>query len=123
MYVCVYVICIDACVHACVRMSAISKVFRVRWWTKHHGAATRKRQVALSNSRVAGKFDKGRLKTEKKKKSQDPATTKQYVDKSGQRRFTGTRLLKATQHMTQLMLCEVAGLLPYDSIRLSSIQT
>ena len=69
---------------------------------KHWGAPSPKRQFAITNSAIAKKFDKGRLVRDR---SEGPSkNAKKYIDRAGKQRYTGTRLLKATQCATQSII-------------------
>ena len=76
------------------------EVFKVRWWMKHYSGPTAKRHIGLTNMLAAGKIDKGRLR---RAQAKGPATCVKYLDKRGQTKYKGTRLLKSTQYRTELL--------------------
>ena len=83
---------------------ASNEVARVGWWMGMYGAASAKRQYALSNSPIIRRLDRGKLQVTFRKRVQTSVT---YVDGSGKKRFHGTPQLKATEmlvlHTVQLL--------------------
>ena len=66
---------------------------------KLFGARSPKRHVGYSNSRAIVRLDGGQLKRSKEDRKSD--TTVSYRDSRGQKRFKGSKTLKATECMPQ----------------------
>lgn len=75
------------------------QVWTIAWWMKLFGARSPKRHVGYSNSRAIVRLDVGQLKRSKEDRKSD--TTVSYRDSRGQKRFKGSKTLKATECMPQ----------------------
>ena len=64
---------------------------------------TAKRHIALTNTAMAARLDRGKLKREQREQAKGPATCVKYVDKAGRTRFKGTSWLKSSQYRAQFM--------------------
>lgn len=74
--------------------------YRQALWMKHWGHSCLKRTLLWSTSDFISKLNLGKIqKTHHKLLVK---TVKQYIDKSGKRRFHGTKALKATEFLTWL---------------------
>ena len=90
----------------------------VRWWMAHYNAPTPKRHYAYSNTPVVLGLDRGVLQKWKPKTGQKVTTAERYVDKSGKRRYKGTKHLRTTENL----VCEMLYIFyPMGSANLSSI--
>ena len=68
----------------------------VKWWMAHYKADTPKRHYAYGNSKAIKRIDKGKLVGWKPKASK-VVTAQHYVDKSGKKRYKGTKKLRSTE--------------------------
>ena len=69
---------------------------------------TPKRQISWSNSRYIWSFDRGQLKRPRGKHGsvkKSNKTSHRYQDASGRMRWTGTKLLKATENLARTHSC------------------
>lgn len=88
--------------HCC--FSLRSQVNRTSWWMMHYGGPTPKRHVAWCNSPNINFLDLGKLRgwakhkreLEAKGNAPQPLVHK-YIDKSGRRRYKGSRSLKSSE--------------------------
>ena len=81
-----------------------SQVHRTAWWMLHYGGPTPKRHVAWSNSPHISFLDLGKLRGWAKRKRELEAKgngpqplVHKYFDKSGKRRYKGSRSLKSSE--------------------------
>eukprot|EP00438_Fugacium_kawagutii_P019126 Skav231197 [mRNA] locus=scaffold2432:37207:42079:- [translate_table: standard] len=63
----------------------------------HYQSCTPKRHYAYSNSRVIKRIDKGKLQGWKPKSGKKIETAERYIDKSGKKRYKGTKSLRDTE--------------------------
>ena len=69
------------------------------FWMRKYGHESMKRSLVLSNSKHVQRLDRGKLTKWEKKTSKKAATT--TVDKTGRKRFQGSKALTATQQLVR----------------------
>ncbi|CAJ1430186.1 unnamed protein product [Effrenium voratum] len=80
-----------------VAAKGLQAVHRAAWWMHHYGAKTPKRHYAWSTSIAIYRLNRGTLAGWQKRKGNKVVTCRQYKDKKGQRRYTATPALRATE--------------------------
>ena len=77
--------------------SHLWQVYEASWYMLHYGASSPKRHVMFSNSPHISKLWVSRLVGWKKSNNAGAKPCRTYHDRSGKKRFVGTRFLKGTE--------------------------
>ena len=78
-------------------LSARAQVFEGSWYMLHYGSGSPKRHVMFSNSPHVARLWVSKLTGWTKDQNRDRKPCRTYVDKSGKKRFVGTKFLKGTE--------------------------
>lgn len=78
-------------------LTYVMKVYEASWYMLHYGASSPKRHVMFSNSPHINKLWVSRLLGWKKSNNVETKPCRTYHDRSGKKRFVGTRFLKGTE--------------------------
>ena len=100
--------------HMCAHVPMLLQVLEVRWWMGHYKSKTPKRHKAWTNNAACARLDMGTLNMKRFRQQHGwSGAVRKTISKEGRRGYVGTKQLKGTQHLPQL--------LPFHKMHSSSI--